>query len=80
MGYVPKDGWGRSGERVTVSVRLAPADLALLDLLVEKGKVSDIEPELGTRYFVSANRGNALRWALREAAKAKRISVPKKGK
>lgn len=64
-----------TGEELhTLTVRLSAADLARLDGLVEKGYAAPIDE---VAYYVPANRGAAVREAIRDAAVRKRVSVPK---
>jgi uncharacterized membrane protein len=75
--YDPKFKWGTSGVRTSVTVRLVPGDLALLDALVAAEYKAPIEPD-GNMSWTRADRGSALRRAIREAADREKITAAKK--
>jgi hypothetical protein len=61
-------------ELTTVSVRMTSADLARLDALVESGYAASVDD---SAIYIPKNRGAAIRRAIRDAAAARRVSVPK---
>jgi hypothetical protein len=71
--YEPKWKYGTTGPRTSVTARLVPSDIAILDALVEAGYGGDIEPgqEGG---WLRTSRGAAIRKAIRDAAAAQGVS------